>query len=84
MKRKDSYIAKKPCGCIVMATIDTPGHRKETARVVGQCINQGYRIEHVTAQYVRTHWECKRCARKRTVEEVQQRLLNLCPLPKPY
>ncbi len=53
-----AYIAKKECGCIVLAVMDVPAHAKDTAREIGKAIRQGYSVERVTSDYVRNNWDC--------------------------
>ena len=52
-----SYIARCKCGCggIVMATVDIPKHKKETAKTVAECIRDGLVVERVTVGYVRSN-----------------------------
>ena len=56
------YIGRKDCGCIVLAIVDNPEHKKDTAREVGKAIKDGLKIERVTDQFVRDNM--KRCPHK--------------------
>lgn len=61
MKENDedypAYIARCKCGCngIVVAIADNPKHKKETAKEVAGCIEDGLSIERVTVGYVRSN-----------------------------
>lgn len=48
-----AYIARKACGCIVMASVDLPEWKKEIAKEVASCLRDGLTIERVTCEYVR-------------------------------
>lgn len=58
-----AYIARKTCGCIVMAIADdskeSPELRRSTAKEVAKAINRGLTVERVEAEYVRQNM--KRC-----------------------
>lgn len=71
---KMSYIARKPCGCIVMATIDNLEHRRDVAKEVAKAIRQGYIIERVTADYVRENWLCYQHEGEHIQKEVLERM----------
>ena len=49
------YIARCLCGCggIVLAVVDTPNHKKETAKDVADAIKDGYTVELTTVGEVR-------------------------------
>jgi len=60
METKDltpTFIAKKPCGCVVFAMVDEPNpspqYRNELAKEIANCIKQGLTIEKVTVDYIR-------------------------------
>jgi hypothetical protein len=54
-----SYISKKPCGCLAMAIVDNPEHKKDVAREIAKAIRAGETVERVTTESVRTmEWEC--------------------------
>jgi len=72
--KRDCYIAQRPCGCIVMAVIDTPSHCEETAKEVAECIKDGLVISRVSVVFVREHWECARHSKARKVEQVKERM----------
>lgn len=60
-----SYISKKPCGCLSMAIVDNPDHKKDVAREIAKAIRLGETIERVTLESVRTmDWECPEHRRK--------------------
>lgn len=67
-----AYIARKPCGCFVWASVDTPAHANDNAKEMAWAVRKGYRVESVTCQYVRDNWRssCEVCA-----PQQQQRLL---------
>lgn len=69
-----SYIAKKFCGCIVMAVVDNPAHLRDTAKEVAKAIRQGYIIERVTCDYVRENWRCYRHEGEHIQKEVLERM----------
>ena len=52
-----SYIARCKCGCggTIMATVDVPERKRETAKEIAKCIRDGYAIERVTVGYVRSN-----------------------------
>jgi protein gp37 len=51
-----AYVAYKPCGCLVCATVDEPNRAKHTAKHLSQWVKAGYRIERVTTEFVRQHF----------------------------
>ena len=61
-KRKNidmSYISKKPCGCICMAMVDNPNHKKDIAREIAKAIKLGEIIERMPTETVRIMpWKC--------------------------
>ena len=69
-----AYIAKKPCGCIVLAVVDNPDHRRDVAKEVAKAIREGYIIERVTADYVRENWRCYQHESEYLKEEVIERM----------
>jgi hypothetical protein len=55
-----AYIARKPCGCIVMAIMDMPDIRELIAERVGEAISEGLTVQRVPARVVREQgWGCK-------------------------
>ena len=48
-----SYIGRKPCGCVVFATIDRPEYKKDIAREIGKCLRQGLTIERMPVEQAR-------------------------------
>jgi hypothetical protein len=69
-----SYIAKKECGCIVMACVDDLAHRRDTAKEVAKAIREGYIVERVTVDYVRKHWFCPQHEAEHITKTTIQRL----------
>lgn len=56
----ETYIARRPCGCIVLATAIRLGDAARGAEAIAQAIRDGYLVERVTDEYVRsTPWECE-------------------------
>lgn len=54
-----TYIARKPCGCLSMAVVDMPQYAKATAREVAKAIRLGETVERVPTELVRTMaWKC--------------------------
>jgi citrate lyase alpha subunit len=64
MGDKQTFIGKKPCGCVVFAMVDEPDpsdyYRKELAKELAKAIRQGLTIEKVPVEYVRNleHFGC--------------------------
>ena len=67
-----AYIARKECGCIVAATMDSAAHRVEVARDVAAWIRKGLTIERVESDQVQELWGPK-C----THEPTQQGLYTI-------
>jgi hypothetical protein len=61
-----SYIAKKACGCIVAAVVDSPTHRKDVARETSKWIRAGFKVERVTSQWVRENLTFGKCPHQPT------------------
>jgi hypothetical protein len=59
MNEEMAYVALCKCGGLVMATMDGPERKKETARYVAMHIKMGHEIRHVTATEVRAMHFCK-------------------------
>jgi len=53
MEEHMAYIARRDCGCIVAATVDTPDHKRETAKDVASWVREGLDVSRVACQYVR-------------------------------
>lgn len=66
------YIAHCECGCgnIVMAVVDSPDHKKATAKEIAFCIKAGCAIERVRVEYVRK--SRFGCEKKRALEEAKK------------
>ena len=73
----DAYIAKKECGCIVMACVDNPEHRRDTAKEVAKAIREGLVIERASADFVREHWFCPTHALEHTAKQVMARMSGI-------
>ena len=55
-----SYISRKECGCLTLAIVDEPAHRREVAKEVAKAIRMGETVERVTCEQVRKmDWKCK-------------------------
>ena len=48
----ESYIGVKPCGCLGMAVVDDPEHKKDMARAVAKSLRRGEKVNRVSAQQV--------------------------------
>ncbi len=48
-----AYMAKCSCGRMVMACMDNPAHKKDTAKEVSKAIKAGYAISRVDVKEVR-------------------------------
>lgn len=55
MTTDDCYVAFKPCGCAVAATVDRADHKKEVARDLARWVRQGFTVERRTVDWVRSH-----------------------------
>lgn len=54
-----SYIALKDCGCLAMAMVDNPEHKRDVAKEIAKGIRQGYSFSRLTTQQVREMpWTC--------------------------
>ena len=54
-----SYISKKPCGCLCMAVLDNPDHKRDVAKEIAKAIRLGETVERVPTETVRTmDWKC--------------------------
>lgn len=47
------YVARKPCGCLIAATVDVPETQEEVAEEIGNWIIAGFTVERVTVEYAR-------------------------------
>lgn len=75
MKEYESYIGRKSCGCIVLAIVDDPDHKKDIAKEIAKAIKGGLTIERVTCQYVRENM--KRCPHEEKTKIQHQESLNV-------
>lgn len=62
--KTEFYIAKKSCGCVVVASVIDDRWRKETAMDVAVWIKDGYTVEHVDAEYVRLNLKSCKCGKQ--------------------
>jgi len=54
-----SYISRKPCGCLSMAVVDNPEHKKDVANEIAKAVRRGETVDRVTSEQVRTmDWKC--------------------------
>lgn len=54
-----SYISRRPCGCLSMAVVDNPEHKRDVAKEVAKAIRLGETVERVTSESVRKmDWWC--------------------------
>ncbi len=60
-----AYIGRKSCGCIVLAIVDVPEHKKDTAKELAKAIRDGLTIERVTVEFVRKNMFWCDCDKKR-------------------
>jgi len=49
-----SYVARNSCGCVSGLCVDSPEHRRETARFVAEAVRRGQTIERCTTEDVRS------------------------------
>ncbi len=54
-----AYVAKCLCGKMVMACVDNPAHKKDTAIEVAASIKAGYAVSRVTVEEVRAMPFCE-------------------------
>lgn len=54
-----SYVSRQPCGCLGVAVVDNPEHRRDVAKEVAKAIRCGEIVERVATDSVRTMgWWC--------------------------
>ena len=64
-KEPDAYIAQKACGCLTMAVVDIPEHKRDTAKEIAKAIRLGEVVTRVPTAQVRTMpWECAEHAKE--------------------
>ena len=68
------YVGRRDCGCIVLAVVDNPEHKKTTAKEIAKGIRDGLKIERTTCQYVRDNM--RKCPHKQKVKESPLSLLE--------
>ena len=47
------YIGREKCGCVTVAIVDNPEHKKATAKEVAKCIREGMTVELMPVEAVR-------------------------------
>lgn len=70
------YVARKPCGCIVAASVDEPEYARVNAKEVAKWIRQGLNVDRVTVAVVRDEfvgWDCPH----ETKQEIQMVLQGI-------
>ena len=74
-----AYVALAPCGCVKLATVDTPERADVNAREIAACIKAGYAIERVTCAWVRQHYRCicDVCRPAKRTTPVEQEVMEL-------
>ena len=54
-----SYMSRQPCGCLGMAVVDNPDHKRDVAKEVAKAVRRGETVERVPTEDIRTTmWEC--------------------------
>jgi hypothetical protein len=63
-----AYIARAACGCIKLATVDSPRRAETNAKEIAACVKLGYTIERVTCAWVRENFvsSCEECKPRKT------------------
>ena len=55
-----SYISTKPCGCLMLAIVDNPAHKKDTAKEIAKAVRLGETVQRVPSKQVcAMEWHCK-------------------------
>jgi uncharacterized OsmC-like protein len=74
-----AYVAIAPCGCVKMATVDTPERKETNAKEIAACVKDGYTIERKTCAWVRENWvsSCDLCRRRKKAKPAEQGVLGL-------
>lgn len=60
-KYEHSYVARKPCGCIVAAISDHPSMKSDMKKAFNRWIDAGFQIERVHDDVVRAEFMGKKC-----------------------
>lgn len=77
-----SYISRKSCGCLAMAVVDNPEHKRDVAREVGKAVRLGETVERVTSESVRImEWVCPQHKRERGEKRSRTRKERDVPVP---
>jgi len=58
-----AYVAKCVCGGLIMACVDLPERKNDTAKEVASCLRAGYEISRMTVEEVRAHKWCDNCGK---------------------
>lgn len=53
------YVAKCTCGGLVMAAVDNPNRKKDTAKEVAMAIKKGFAVSQMTVVQVRVSTFCQ-------------------------
>lgn len=66
-----TYIAIKPCGCVVAACVDRPVYQKETAKALAKWVRDGLTIERTTLhdaqkRLIEANASCRKDYRRKT------------------
>ena len=80
-----TYVAWNPCGCLGGAVVDSPEHRRDTAKAVGDFIRYGCRVELRDTGWVRSdecsfsrcvdNPDCVRAPKQRHQAKIAQKVL---------
>jgi len=57
--RDMAYIARCHCGGIIMACVDDPTHKQDTAKEVASCLRAGFTIDRIKCNDVKTSKWCE-------------------------
>jgi hypothetical protein len=69
-----AYVARKPCGCVVAATVDEPRHAKDVAKSIAKWVRAGDAVERMTVGEARAlPWghPCEHDAQEAQAESAQ-------------
>ena len=56
-----AYIGTRDCGHVCFAVVDSPYHKKDTARELAKAVRRGLVIDHVTVEEARSRLEVCKC-----------------------
>ena len=70
------YIARKTCGCVVAAQVDTPEYSRAVAKEIGNWVRDGYTVERMTVATVRVSLaRCPHEPARKPTQATQEALL---------